>query len=62
MGAVKYSLTYTYGQFNHIRNKQSLAHDNQMLSLVEDKYVLETVLSLLRFFKALDERNSLGNR
>lgn len=42
-------------QFNHVRNNQSLAHDNEMLSLVEGRYVFETVLSLLRFIKALDE-------
>ncbi|MBJ7415895.1 MAG: hypothetical protein JHC88_10670 [Niveispirillum sp.] len=42
-------------QFNHVRNNQSLAHDNEMLSLAEGRYVFETVLSLLRFVKALDE-------
>lgn len=42
-------------QFNQVRNHQSLAHDNEMLSLAEGRYVFETVLSLLRFIKALDE-------
>lgn len=42
-------------QFNQVRNNQSLAHDNEMLSLAEGRYVFETVLSLLRFIKALDE-------
>jgi len=49
------SATQIFEQFNHIRNKQSFAHDNQMLALAEGKYVFETVLSLLRFIKALDE-------
>lgn len=49
------SATQIFEQFNHIRNKQSLAHDNPMLSLAEGKYVFETVLSLLRFIKTLDE-------
>lgn len=42
-------------QFNLVRNKKSLAHDNEMLGLAEGRYVFETVLSLLRFVKALDE-------
>lgn len=42
-------------QFNQVRNNHSLAHDNEMLSLAEGQYVFETVLSLLRFVKALDE-------
>lgn len=42
-------------QFNQVRNNQSLAHDNEMLSVAEGRYVFETVLSLLRFIKALDE-------
>jgi hypothetical protein len=49
------SATQIFEQFNHVRNNQSLAHDNQMLSVAEGKYVFETVLSLLRFIKAMDE-------
>lgn len=41
-------------QFNHIRNNNSLAHDNEILSLAEGSYVFETILSLLRFIKSLD--------
>jgi len=41
--------------FNQVRNKQSLAHDNTILGIAEGRYVFETVLSLLRFIKALDE-------
>lgn len=42
-------------QFNHVRNSQSFAHDNEVLSLAEGRYVFESVLSLLRLIKALDE-------
>lgn len=42
-------------QFNQVRNKQSLAHDNTILGIVEGRYVFETVISLLRFIRALDE-------
>ncbi len=41
--------------FNQVRNKQSLAHDNTILGIAEGRYVFETVLSLLRFIRALDE-------
>lgn len=43
-------------QFNHVRNDQSLAHNNTILSVAEGRYVFETVTSLLRFIKTLDER------
>ena len=42
-------------QFNGVRNNASLAHDNTILGIAEGRYVFETVLSLLRFIKALDE-------
>jgi hypothetical protein len=42
-------------QFNQVRNKASLAHDNTILGVAEGRYVFETVLSLLRFIRALDE-------
>ncbi len=42
-------------QFNHVRNSQSLAHDNTILGVAEGRYVFETVISLLRFIKTLDE-------
>lgn len=42
-------------QFNQVRNNRSLAHDNSILGVAEGRYVFETVLSLLRFIKSLDE-------
>jgi hypothetical protein len=44
-----------FEQFNYVRNNHSLAHDNQLLSLAEGRYVFESILSLLRFIKSLDE-------
>lgn len=49
------SATQIFGQFNDVRNNRSLAHDNQLLGRAEGRYVFETVLSLLRFIRALDE-------
>lgn len=42
-------------QFNQVRNNRSLAHDNTILGIAEGRYVFETVLSLLRFIRSLDE-------
>ena len=47
--------TQIFEKFNDVRNNQSLAHDNQLLRQAEGRYVFETILSLLRFIKALDE-------
>lgn len=49
------SATQIFERFNDVRNNRSLAHDNQLLGKAEGRYVFETVLSLLRFIKALDE-------
>ncbi|MGH1558213.1 abortive infection family protein [Caulobacter segnis] len=50
------STVQIFEQFNHVRNNSSLAHDNDLLKRAEGQYVLETVLSLLRFVRALDEK------
>jgi hypothetical protein len=49
------SATQIFERFNDVRNNSSLAHDNQLLGRAEGRYVFETILSLLRFIKALDE-------
>jgi hypothetical protein len=48
------STVQIFEQFNDVRNHNSLAHDNQLLKRAEGQYVLESVLSLLRFVRALD--------
>jgi len=50
------STVQIFEQFNHVRNNNSLAHDNALLKRAEGQYVLESVLSLLRFVRALDEK------
>lgn len=49
------SATQIFERFNDVRNNRSLAHDNQLLGKAEGRYVFETILSLLRFIRALDE-------
>lgn len=49
------STVHVCEQFNQVRNNRSLAHDNSILGVAEGRYVFETVLSLLRFIRALDE-------
>lgn len=49
------SAAQIFEQFNDVRNNRSLAHDNELLSRAEGRFVFETVLSLLRFIKVLDE-------
>ncbi|CAN5391860.1 hypothetical protein BH09PSE1_BH09PSE1_02230 [soil metagenome] len=49
------SATQIFERFNDVRNNRSLAHDNQLLGRAEGRYVFETILSLLRFIKTLDE-------
>ena len=49
------SATRIFERFNDVRNNRSLAHDNQLLGRAEGRYVFETILSLLRFIRALDE-------
>jgi hypothetical protein len=43
-------------QFNHVRNKHSLAHDNAVLSYDEALLIFNHVASTVRFVKALEER------
>lgn len=50
------STVQIFEQFNDVRNNNSLAHDNTLLRRAEGQYVLESVLSLLRFVRALDDK------
>ena len=43
-------------QFNHVRNKHSLAHDNPVLTYDEALLIFNHVASTVRFVKALEER------
>lgn len=43
-----------FEQFNHVRNEQSLAHDNELIDAVEAKFIFESVSAILRFIKAVE--------
>lgn len=43
-------------QFNHVRNKHSLAHDNPVLAYDEALLIFNHVASTVRFVKALEDR------
>lgn len=41
-------------QFNHVRNEQSLAHDNKLLNYEESRLIFNNVTSLIRFLLPLE--------
>ena len=43
-----------FDKFNHIRNNQSLAHDNNLLDKAEARFIFDSVSTLLRFVKNID--------
>jgi hypothetical protein len=44
--------------FNHVRNNQSVAHDNELLDQVEARLIYDAITAFLRFVKTL-ENNEL---
>jgi hypothetical protein len=43
-----------FDKFNHVRNKQSLAHDNDLLHKSEARFIFDSVSAVLRFVKSVD--------
>jgi hypothetical protein len=43
-----------FEKFNHVRNNQSLAHDNDLLSAAEVRFIYDTITAFLRFIKAIE--------
>jgi hypothetical protein len=41
-------------EFNHVRNEQSLAHDNKVLNYEESRLIFNNLTSLIRFLQALE--------
>jgi Abortive infection C-terminus len=41
-------------EFNHVRNEQSLAHDNKVLNYEESRLIFNNVTNLIRFLQALE--------
>jgi len=43
-----------FDKFNHLRNNQSLAHDNDLLHKAEARFIFDSVSAVLRFVKSVD--------
>jgi len=43
-----------FDKFNHVRNNQSLAHDNDLLQKAEARFIFDSVSAVLRFVKSVD--------
>ncbi len=51
---IRYSIA-VFEKFNGIRNNHSLAHDNELLSVDEAKFIFDAVSAVLRFIKRIDK-------
>ncbi len=49
----------TFEKFNHVRNNQSLAHDNELLDQAEARFIYDAITAFLRFVKSI-EANRFG--
>ena len=43
-----------FDKFNHVRNNQSLAHDNELLDPAEARFIYDSVTAILRFIKSIE--------
>jgi hypothetical protein len=43
-----------FDKFNHVRNNQSLAHDNDLLDQAEARFIYDSVTAILRFVKSIE--------
>jgi Abortive infection C-terminus len=43
-----------FDKFNHVRNNQSLAHDNQLLDAAEARFIYDSITAILRFVKSIE--------
>lgn len=48
-----------FDKFNHVRNNQSLAHDNELLDQAEARFIYDAITAFLRFIKSI-EANRFG--
>jgi hypothetical protein len=44
-----------FDKFNHVRNNQSLAHDNDLLDADEARFIYDSITAFLRFVKSIEE-------
>jgi hypothetical protein len=49
-----------FDKYNHVRNNQSLAHDNELLDQAEARFIYDSVTAFLRFIKSV-EASRFGN-
>ena len=47
-----------FEKFNHVRNNQSLAHDNELIDAAEARFIYDSITAFLRFIESV-EVNSL---
>jgi hypothetical protein len=43
-----------FDKFNHVRNNQSLAHDNELLDQAEARFIYDSITAILRFVKSVE--------
>lgn len=43
-----------FDKFNHVRNNQTLAHDNELPDKAEARFIFDSVTAILRFVRAVD--------
>jgi hypothetical protein len=43
-----------FDKFNHVRNNQSLAHDNEIVDAAEARFIYDSITSALRFIKTIE--------
>ena len=43
-----------FDKFNHVRNNQSLAHDNELLDPAEARFIYDSITAILRFVKSVE--------
>lgn len=43
-----------FDKFNHVRNNQSLAHDNELLDRAEARFIYDSITAFLRFVKSIE--------
>jgi hypothetical protein len=43
-----------FDKFNHVRNNQTLAHDNQLPDKAEARFLFDSITTLLRFVRSMD--------
>ena len=43
-----------FDKFNHVRNNNSLAHDNELIDTAEARFIYDAITAFLRFVKAIE--------